>query len=150
MALLVKWYTLFYLWGNRHPSVPEGVSYQAIDDPRLFQKYVGAWIEQTTPRWQQALEKTLKQVIVYDWYLPILPFFHCSAWFIRSGNERFWRTDTPWLVSKLDLATCESGAFEWHGVGLSGDGAEKLAKKWALYQEILRYYYPGIKIATLP
>lgn len=147
MALLVKGYTLFYLWGNRHPSVPEGVSYQAIDDPRLFQKYVGAWIEQTTPRWQQSVQKTRNEFIVYDEYLPILPFFHCSAWFIRGGNERFWRTDTPWLVSKLDVATCASGEFEGHGVGLSGDGAEKLAQRWATYQEILRYYYPWVSIS---
>jgi hypothetical protein len=149
MALLIKGYTLFYLWGNRHPSVPEGVSYQAIDDPRLFQKYVGAGIEQTMTHRQQAVEKTKNQAIAYDGYLPILPFFHCSAGFIRGGNERFGWTDTPWLVAKLDLATCESGGFEWHGVGLSGDGAERLAQAWATYAQIIEYYYPGVEIREL-
>lgn len=150
MALLVKGYTLFYLWWNRHPSVPEGVTYQAIDDPRLFQKYVWAGIEQTTPLRQQAIEKTKWQVLTYEWIIPILPYFHCSAWFIRSGKERFWWTDTPWLVAQLDLATCESGEFEGHGVGLSGDGAERLAQAWATYDEIIAYYYPGVRLTTLP
>jgi len=150
MSLLVKWYTLFYLWGNRHPSIPEWVTYQAIDDPRLFQKYVWAGIEQTTPRRQQALKKTSNQVVVYDNYLPILPYFHCSVWFIRWWWERFWRTDTPWLVGKLDLAICTSGKFEWHGVGLSGDGAEKLAQKWAAYKDIIGYYYPWVNIVSVP
>jgi hypothetical protein len=150
MALLVKWYMLWYLGGNRHPSVPEWVSYQAVDDPRIFQKYVGAWIEQTTPKRQQAIEKTKNQFVMYDWYLPILPFFHCSAWFTRWWNERFWRTDTPWLVWKIDPAPCPAGWFEWHGVWLSGDGAERLAKAWATYRQILRYYYEWITFATLP
>lgn len=148
MSLLVKGYTLFYLWGNIHPSVPVWSSYQAIDDPRLFQKYVWAGIEQTTPRRQQALQKTANELVVYDTYLPILPYFHCSAGFIRSWAERFGRSDTPWLVSKLDLATCESGTFEWHGVGLSGDWAEKLAQKGTSYKDIIGYYYPWVRIAT--
>jgi peptidoglycan hydrolase-like amidase len=149
MALLVKGYISFYVWGNRHPSVPEWVSYQAIDDPRLFQKYIGAGGEQTMPHWHQALEKTISEYVVYDAYVPLLPFFHCSAWFIRSWKEAFWWTDTPWLVSKLDVASCETSGFEWHGVGLSGDGAERLAQAWATYQQILRYYYPWVKIVSI-
>lgn len=146
MALLVKWYIVYYLWWNRHPSVPEGATYQAIDDPRLFQKYVWAGIEQTTPKRQQALSQTSSEIIGYDGYIPILPYFHCSAGFIRSWLERFGWTDTPWLVSKIDLARCPSGDFEWHGVWLSGDGAERLAQAWVSYQDIIRYYYEGVEI----
>lgn len=43
VLLLAKMYTLFYINGeNVHPSVPAGASYQAIDNPDMFQKYVGA------------------------------------------------------------------------------------------------------------
>lgn len=43
VLLLAKMYTLFYINGeNVHPSIPAGVSYQAIDNPDMFQKYVGA------------------------------------------------------------------------------------------------------------
>lgn len=41
VLLLAKMYTLFYINGqNSHPSIPAGASYQAIDNPDMFQKYV--------------------------------------------------------------------------------------------------------------
>ena len=41
ILLLAKMYTLFYADGqNVHPSIPAGASYQAIDNPDMFQKYV--------------------------------------------------------------------------------------------------------------
>ncbi|MEI7919512.1 MAG: hypothetical protein WCH65_04890 [bacterium] len=41
VLLLAKMYTLFYINGkNAHPSIPAGASYQAIDNPDMFQKYV--------------------------------------------------------------------------------------------------------------
>ena len=43
VLLLAKMYALFYMNPtNVHPSIPAGASYQAIDDPNLYQKYVGA------------------------------------------------------------------------------------------------------------
>ncbi|HCB51893.1 TPA: hypothetical protein DEP21_05015 [Patescibacteria group bacterium] len=43
MNIISKTYALFYLSEkNRHPSIPEGSTYQAIDSPDMFQKYVGA------------------------------------------------------------------------------------------------------------
>jgi hypothetical protein len=41
MSLLAKNYVLFYLdKKNIHPSIPQNSRYNAIDDPRIFQKYV--------------------------------------------------------------------------------------------------------------
>jgi len=41
MVLLVKSYILFYAnKKNIQPSIPLKSSYNAIDDPRIFQKYV--------------------------------------------------------------------------------------------------------------
>ncbi|HLV09679.1 MAG TPA: stage II sporulation protein D [Halanaerobiales bacterium] len=36
-----------------------------------------------------------------------------------------------------------------HGVGMSQDGANALAKRGHNYREILEYYYPGVKITTI-
>jgi len=149
MALLVKNYALFYIEGkNPHNSLPTDGSYNAVDDPRIFQKYLGAGRESYGQRWMDALRATKDEIITYDGFLPILPYFHCSAGFTRAGREYFGRTDTPWLLSRLDVATCASGKFEGHGVGLSGDGAERLAKKGVGYKEILKRYYAGIDIDT--
>ncbi len=47
LALLSKAYALYYVGGSSaHPSIPKGVVYNSIDDPRFFQKYVGVTWEQ--------------------------------------------------------------------------------------------------------
>ncbi|NOZ44735.1 MAG: hypothetical protein GXP45_06415 [bacterium] len=43
MAMIAKSYMLFYMdSGNINPNIPVNAHYNAIDDPDLFQKYVGA------------------------------------------------------------------------------------------------------------
>jgi hypothetical protein len=39
LALIIKDYTIFYM-KNKHPNIPQKASYHAIDDVRIFQKYV--------------------------------------------------------------------------------------------------------------
>jgi len=146
MALIIKNYTIFYL-KNRHPNIPDWSSYQAIDDARIFQKYVWAWFEKTSRLWQKALKETENEIIVYNWYIPILPYFNCSPWFTWSAKEKFWWTDTPWLQSKLDFYKCNT--FHWHWVWLSWKWAEMLARKGINYRKILKWYYDGIKIEKI-
>jgi peptidoglycan hydrolase-like amidase len=113
MALLTKGYMFFYMDDkNKHPSIPEDAEYNAVDDPRIFQKYLGASFELYGTRWMKALATTEDEYISYDGYLPILPYFHCSAGFTKSARDNFGRTDTPWLQSKLDVATCQGNDFE--------------------------------------
>lgn len=147
LAVLAKQYALWYSsWGNRHPSIPQWATYVAIDDPRLFQKYIGSGLEWTRPNRESAVRDTLDAFVVYNWTIPILPYFHCSAWFTRSGREVFGWTDTPWLQTVLDVVQCETDGFQWHGVWLSGDGAQELAEQWFRYDEILRFYYTGVEV----
>ena len=84
---------------------------------------------------------------MYDWYLPILPYFSCSAWFTLSAKEKRWRSDTPYLQSTFDFDTCSD--FLWHWVWLAWKWAERLAKKWLDYEWILKYYYNGIEVKEL-
>lgn len=149
MALLVKAYTFYYMaWKNNHPNIPAEASYTMVDDPRIFQKYVGAGYEKTWVKWFEALGLVDGEAVSYKWILPILPYFSCSAGFTFSAAEKRWRTDTPYLKTKLDVASCGDGSFQWHGVGLSGRGAQALAVNGATYKEILQYYYPGIEIVN--
>jgi peptidoglycan hydrolase-like amidase len=146
MALIIKNYTLFYL-KNQHPNIPSWADYQAIDDARIFQKYVWAWFEKTSKSWLKALKATENEIILYNWYIPILPYFNCSPWFTFSAKEKFWWLDTPWLQSKLDFYKCKT--FKWHWVWLSWKWAEILAKKWLNYKQILKRYFDGIKIVKI-
>lgn len=148
LALLTKGYALYYLWWKmKHPSVPDGALYNAIDDPRLFQKYVGQWWESISKNWPIALANTKDKYVVYNSQLPILPYFHCSAGFTWSAKEKRWWTDTPYLQSVKDVAAC--GDFEWHGVGLSWKWATALAQQGKSAQDIIQYYYPGTTIQVI-
>ncbi|MCX6824708.1 MAG: N-acetylmuramoyl-L-alanine amidase [candidate division SR1 bacterium] len=147
VLLLAKMYTLFYINGqNVHPSIPAGASYQAIDNPDMFQKYVGAGREKTSKMSAGLLSDIKNTVVLYNGYVPILPYFSCSAGFTRSAKEKWGWDDTPYLQSKLDFAPCFD--FNGHGVGLSGKGAQFLADKGWTMEQILQYYYPGINLAT--
>ena len=148
MAMISKNYALFYLnKENSHPSIAKEANYSAIDDPDFFQKYVWAWLEKTLTKWYQALEATKNQIVTYNWYLPILPYFNCSVWFTLSAKEKWWWTDSPYLQSTLDFDSCDN--FVWHGVWLSGRWAEWLAKRWLSYKDILEYYYNWIEITNI-
>lgn len=148
LALLAKAYALYYVWGSSsHPSIPKWATYNSIDDPRFFQKYVGVKREKISKNRPIALEQTKDEYVVYNNILPILPYFHCSPGFTRSAKEKWWWTDTPYLQSVLDDATCT--AFEGHGVGLSGQGATKKAKDGMKAEDIIMYYYPWVEVKTL-
>jgi SpoIID/LytB domain protein len=145
MSLLVKSYAIFYLNGkNKHPSIPQGANYQAIDHPDFFQKYVGAGAEKVFKRRKKALQTTKNQILIYSGYVPILPYFSCSVGFTRTAKEKRGRKDTPYLLSRIDPATCTS--FAGHGVGLSGKGAQFFAQQGRTMEQILSYYYPGVEI----
>ncbi len=150
LALLSKWYALYYMWWDtKHSSIPEWALYSAVDDPRIFQKYLGAWWEKISDKRPLALQQTRNQYITYNWLLPILPYFNCSAWFTRSADEKRWRKDTPYLQSVKDVHGVACDDFKWHWVGLSGEGSSALADQWKSVDEIIQYYYPWTKIVTV-
>lgn len=148
MALIAKSYALFYMTPeHKHPSVPDGALYNAVDDARIYQKYVGAGLEKTLKKRYQALEETKNQIVLYDAYVPILPYFSCSAGFTRSGKEKRGWTDTPYLQSVFDVYKCSD--FNGHGVGLSGKWAQRWASMGKTYDQIIQYYYPGVEIEKM-
>lgn len=147
MTLLSKNYILFYLDpAHRHPSIPAGANYNAVDDARIFQKYVWAGVDSTLKLWKQALESTQNQIVTYNNNLAFLAYFSCSAGFTRSAKEKRWLQDTPYLISVYDPAPCKD--FNGHGVGLAGNGATKLANDGKTYEQIIQHFYPGVDIQT--
>ena len=73
-------YALFYMNNqNVHPSIPAGANYTAIDDPNMYQKYVGAGREKTSLTSAKALDMIKRTAVLYSGYVPILPYFSCSA-----------------------------------------------------------------------
>ena len=148
MAMISKNYALFYMnKENIHPSISPSANYTAIDNPDFFQKYVWAGLEKTLTKRYQALNATKNQIVMYDNYLPILPYFNCSPGFTLSAEEKWGWNDTPYLKSVYDFDVCND--FAWHGVGLAWKWAERFAKQWMTYDQILKYYYDGIEIVNI-
>jgi len=148
MAMISKNYALFYMNGeNIHPSISPDANYTAIDDPNFFQKYVWAGLEKTLTRWYQALNATKDKIVMYNDYLPILPYFNCSPGFTLSAEEKRWWNDTPYLKSVYDFGTCSD--FVWHWVWLAWKWAERFAQQWVTYDQILKYYYEWIEIKDI-
>ncbi len=145
MSLIIKSYTLFYMQNkNQHPSIPQWARYNAVDDPRIFQKYVWEWFKKYSQKRYDALKVTDNEIIMYNDFVPILPYFNCSAWFTFSGKEKYGWTDTPYLKSVTDVYACDD--FRGHGVWLSGEWAQKLAEQWYDYKQIINYYYDWMNI----
>lgn len=151
MALIAKSYALFYMSPrNQHPNIPSNATYNAVDDPNIFQKYVWAGLEKTLTKRYKALSTTQNQLVMYDWYVPILPYFSCSAGFTYSASEKWWWTDTLYLQSRFDLWICSDKKFSWHWVGLSWLWAERRAKTFGRsYSDIIKYYYQWVEIINI-
>lgn len=148
LSLLAKNYMLFYMHPDHiHPSIPWEAKYNAIDDPEYFQYFVGAWLEKTLSKRPIALQATKDMILSYENTLAFSPYFSCSWWFTRSAREKRWRTDTPYLISQEDPYPCKD--FLWHGVWLSGRGAEYLAKQGRQTEEIIEYYYPWVQLSVV-
>ena len=148
MAMISKNYALFYMnKGNIHPSISPDANYTAIDSPDFFQKYVWAGLEKTVTKRYQALNTTKNQIVMYDNYLPILPYFNCSPGFTLSAEEKRWWNDTPYLKSVYDFNSCSDFAGHW--VGLAWKWAERFAQQWMTYDQILKYYYDWIEIVDI-
>ena len=147
MTLLSKNYILFYLDpAHRHPNIPIWTEYNAIDDARIFQKYVWAGVDNTLSLRRPALESTQDQIVMYNNNLAFLAYFSCSAGFTRSAKEKRWLQDTPYLQSVYDPSPCAD--FNGHGVGLAGNGATTMAIDGNTYEDIIQHYYPWVIIET--
>ena len=145
LSIIIRWYTLFYInKKNHHPSIPAASQYNAIDDARFFQRFVGKWFEIVGKKWQKAIKQTKWKYLFYNWNLAFAPYFNCSAWFTYSAKEKWGWTDTPYLQSNYDFASCTR--FNWHWVWLSWKWATWLANNWAKYKAILYWYFKGTKV----
>ncbi len=144
-ALLVaaRTYALWYL--TEENKFKSGTPYNASDDPNVFQKYLGYGYELRAPVHMRAVNATYGQVITYGGEVVKTPYFSSSDGRTRSAKEVWGWTNTPYLVS-VDDPYCDGMKLNGHGVGMSGQGATKAAEDGKGYEEILKYYYKGIKI----
>lgn len=146
MAVLARTYALFYLQpeNEKFPGKP----YDANDDPAVFQKYLGYGLEQRSPNFSKEIETTKNEVVTYEGKLIKTPYFNQSNGQTLSAKEVWGWENTPYLIS-VDDPDCLGLVRKGHGVGLSGYGATKRAQRGDNYQEIIQYYYKGVRVEKM-
>lgn len=146
IAVLARTYARFYMQESERKF--PGKPYDGSDDPAIFQRYLGYGVEKRSPNFVKAVETTKDQVVTYNGKLVKTPYFNQSNGRTLSAKEVWGWTHTPYLQS-VDDPYCKGLTQNGHGVGMSGCGAEGMAKAGKSYEEIIKYYYNGVAIETI-
>jgi hypothetical protein len=146
IAVLARTYARYYM-DETHRKFP-GFPYDGSDDPDIFQRYLGYGVELRSPNFSSAVLATEGEVVTYKGKLIKTPYFNQSAGKTLSAQEVWGWTDTPYLQSVPD-PYCVGLTLQGHGVGLSGCGAEGMAKAGKKYDEIIKYYFQGVDVEKM-
>jgi len=77
-----------------------------------------------------------------------VPYFNQSAGFTKSAKDVWGWSSNPYLNGVAD-PYCKATSFLGHGVGISGCGATQMAKEGFDFDEIIKYYLPGVAIKKI-
>lgn len=134
-------------------------NYDWSDDPNVFQKYLWAWYELRSPKWQLALSETKWEILRYNWEILKSAYFSCSNWKTKTPTQAWWKSDyfenkvSSVYQSVNDEYWKDMDRYRkklcWHWVWLSWAWAETLWKMWWSYKKILYYYYQEVRIWKL-
>lgn len=143
MAILARTYARFYQLkeNEKFPGKP----YDGSDNPDVFQKYLGYGYEKRSPNFTRAIQDTSQLVVTYKGQLIKTPYFNQSNGRTKSAQEVWGWSNTPYLKSVEDKY-CDATTQLGHGVGLSGCGADGMAKAGKNFMEIIKYFYQGVEI----
>ena len=138
-----------------------------VDATAGSQVYLGYDWEITHPDIRKAAEATRGKLVMYDREVALTPYSSWTDGATRRFEDGHWghscKTETgiiselyPWLNAIADPkgrnpteATCALASRGNHMVGLSANGAVRLAKDDLLLADpILEYYYAGIDLVT--
>jgi hypothetical protein len=143
IAVLARTYARFYMQSDKRKF--PGMPYDGSDDPAIFQRYLGYGVESRSANFVNAVAATKDMVVTYNGQLIKTPYFSQSNGRTKSAQEVWGWTDAPYLQS-VDDPYCAGMTQSGHGVGMSGCGSDGMAKAGKAYEEIIKYYYQGVKI----
>ncbi|MFK7780011.1 MAG: N-acetylmuramoyl-L-alanine amidase [Candidatus Gracilibacteria bacterium] len=133
-----------------------GEFYDGVDDPNIFQKYLGYGLEERSPNINKIVEETKGKVITYEgklikpWYFSnsdgqTLSFYeYCN---VRYSDEicSVEAKKYPYFQSVVDKGS-EGKTKAGHGVGISGAGVSYFASKGWSYDMIIKYFLKGVDV----
>lgn len=157
LAVLARSYIAFYA-DLAHRKFP-GMPYDGSDNPAEFQKYLGYNYE-LRGNMPSAVERTCGLAVTLEGNVVKTPYFTSSGGRTKTAAEAHWNiTDFRFTKSVLDPWSCggdlSSGELvcpqnaRGHGVGVSGKGAEGLAKEGKSFSEILNYFFNDVSVSRI-
>ena len=144
-AIAARTYAAYYMLpaNRKFPGKP----YDGSDDPAIFQAYHGVLFADRNPFWVKAVRATAGQVMTYKGSLIKPPYFSSDDGRTRSPSEAGWNNfPASEILQSKDDPWCKGLPLRGHGVGMSGCGALGQAKEGKSAEQILQYYYPGVKV----
>jgi hypothetical protein len=112
------------------------------------QIYSGAHREALGPLLTTGQQATAGQVATYNGAIAITPYFASSDGRTRSWDEVWHAKDHPWLVSVSDPDDAGQ-PLRGHGVGMPMRAAIQRSQAGWSYDQILRYFYTGIRLTRM-
>jgi hypothetical protein len=135
-----------------------GEWYHASDDPNVFQRYLGFWLEERSPNVNQIVEETKDLIVTNDGEL-IKPWYFSSSDgktkdFLEFCKTAKWVPDCrypdkfPFLIGVKD----PWGKWKerwWHGIGVPGTWVQYFAERGWSFPMIIKYFLKGVEINKL-
>lgn len=120
-----------------------GKPWDLDDSPERSQKYLGYGFEKRSSNVTLAIRQTAGKVVTYKNKAVKVPYFNQSDGKTRSAKDVWGWNDTPYLVAVNDKY-CNGSTLLGHGVGISGCGADGMAKAGKDHEEIIEYFLKGV------
>ncbi|MDP2090301.1 MAG: N-acetylmuramoyl-L-alanine amidase [Candidatus Gracilibacteria bacterium] len=153
IIIAARSYATWYITKDR--KFP-GESYDGVDDPNVFQKYLGYSLESRSPNINKIVDQTRGKLITYNGEL-IKPWYFSNSngktlsyydFCMEKYTEKICKKEAkkyPYLTSVIDKGS-EGKQFLGHGVGISGAGVKYFAEKGWSYDLIIKYYLKGVEV----
>ena len=144
-AIAARTYAAYYMQSTQRKF--PGLPYDGSDDPAVFQSYHGVDFEARNPEWARAVRATANEVLFYKSAIIKPPYFSSDDGKTRTPAQAGWNNfPNAELFSSKEDPWCAGLTLRGHGVGMSGCGALGQAKEGRSAEQILQYYYPGVRI----
>ena len=140
IIVLARSYGLAYGLGQRRKFQTN--RYDLTDDPRNSQLYLGYDWEQARPEQRDIVDQTHGVALLYNGVPVVGPYFSQS----NGQTSDRWQRAYPWTQAQT-LPMDHGKEQKGHGVGLSGSAARELANQGLNYEEILKYFFRGVRVA---
>lgn len=158
LAVAIRSYIQYYTSGLEEKF--PGKDYNASDDPKIFQKYLGYNYSQRAKKWIEALKETEGEIILYNNEVLRTPYYSCT---LPENARTLNPEEANWgkyflerkevFSSKEDKEGVDPNRSTreqcGHWVGMSGQGSEVRANNGWDYKKILKYYYSNIEIKKI-